>query len=46
MKRFVFEQSDDESFIGIGKTEPEEEEKPVPFPYARMNNDSSSEAMF
>jgi hypothetical protein len=43
---FVFEQSDDGSFLGIGKTEPEEEEKPVPFPYARMNNDSSSEAMF
>lgn len=46
VKEFVFEQSDDGSFLGIGKTEPEEEEKPLPFPYAGMNNGSASEAMF
>jgi excisionase family DNA binding protein len=44
VREFVFEQSDDESFIGIGKTEPEEEEKPVPFPYTGMADCSHRQA--
>lgn len=45
VKEFVFEQSDDESFLGIEKAK-QEEEKPVPFPYTGKENNSSYEAMF
>jgi excisionase family DNA binding protein len=45
VKEFVFEQSDDESFLGIEKAK-QEEEKPVPFPYTGKENNSSYEATF